>query len=172
MEKTREEMVKWVQKVAKAQEIHCEVEHEEKRDIIRMGFRLNSAIAVVNVVIVAEENGFWSYGFIDNNAGKRLSEVAEFLMRANVNDIGHFSLDYDEGQISYMFHSSYRVYEEDVDLIFLWHLPVIRFDDYGDALLKVILGCATPKEAFEESIKTITAQENGEENEKTGDEKN
>ena len=163
MKKTREEMVRWVQRVAKAQEIHCEIEHEEKRDIIRMGFRLNNAIPAVDVAIAAEEDGFHSYGFIGNNAGKRLSEVGEFLMRANINDVGHFNLDYDEGQICYEFSSPYLEYEEDDDLTLLWRIPLIRFNDFGDALLKVILGCATPKEAFEESIKTITTQENGEE---------
>ena len=166
MEKTREEMTQWVQKVAKAQEINCEVEHEENRDILRMGFRLNCAIPYVNIVIVAEESCFISYGFIDNNAGKRLAEVSEFLMRANnIDDIGHFSLDYDEGQICYKLYASYRIFDKDDDLFLLFHFPVIRFTDYGDGLLKVILGCATPKEAFEDSINNKVAQKNEDDSE-------
>ena len=85
MKKTREEMVRWVQRVAKAQEIHCEIEHEEKRDIIRMGFRLNNAIPAVDVAIAAEEDGFHSYGFIGNNAGKSSINLNKRCTRSSFN---------------------------------------------------------------------------------------
>ncbi len=166
MKKTREEMTQWVQKVVKAQEINCEVEHEENRDILRLGFRLNCAIPFVNIVIVAEESCFISYGFIDNNAGKRLAEVGEFLMRANyIDDVGHFNLNYDDGQIYYKLYASYRIFDKDDDLFLLLHYPVFRFEDYGDGLLKVILGCANPKEAFEDSINAIEAHKSGDNSE-------
>ena len=168
MNKTREEMTQWVQSVVKTQEIQCEVEHEENRDIIRMGFRLNNAISIVNVVIVAEDEFFQSYGFIDNNAGKRKAEVSEFLMRASASDSGHFALDFENGQISYEFRSPYCAYEKDDDLAVVWWLPVARFEDFGDALLKVILGCATPKEAFEECISQSKVQEGESENVEEG----
>ena len=74
-------------------------------------------------------------------------------MRANISDFGHFNLDYDNDRIGYEFYVPYNVFEEDDDLAIVWNLPVIRFSIFGDGLLKVILGCATPKEAFEECMK-------------------
>ena len=163
MKKTREEMTQWIQEVVKAGEINCEVTHEEECDCIRMGFRLNNTVSVVNVVIIVNDDHIQSYGFIDNNAGKKVAEVGEFLMRANVWDTGHFSLNYDNGEIWYEFRSPYCAYEKDEDLPILWWLPVERFEVYGDALLKVILGCASPKEAFEECVKKAESEQ-GEEN--------
>ncbi len=53
----------------------------------------------------------------------------------------------------------YGSVEEDEDLELLWVVPASRFEEYGDALLKVILGCSAPKAAFEESISNSELKE-------------
>ena len=76
-----------------------------------------------------------------------------------MNDSGHFFLDYDNGQIGYVFYMPYGSIEEDEDLELLWVVPASRFEEYGDALLKVILGCSAPKAALEESINNSELKE-------------
>ena len=158
MMKTREEMVERFRKFVTASGCPCEVEHGENGDIIlRMGFRLNNAVSTADLVIVAEEFGFRSYGSIGNNAGNKTAEVGEFLARASTNDVGHFSLDYDTGEISYVFYAPYCVFVEDSDFEAL-AIPVKRFAAFGDALLKVILGCSGPKAAFEDCVNELLAK--------------
>ena len=135
MEKTREEMVQWVMDVAKAKEFNCELEHSkdnDNQDIIRMSFGLDSALSFVNIAIIADEVRFSCYGFIDPKAGERKAEVAEFLMRACAGDqCGRFSLDYDEGEIYYMWCIPYVACVGEEDIEALWTIPWLRFNDWA-----------------------------------------
>ena len=159
MKKTREEMTKSILNALKANDCPYEIENTTESNIIRVNVRLDCFVAYGKLVIIVDDYFPKSIFHIFNNARKRIPEVSEFLMRANnIDDIGCFSLDCDEGDISYEF-SYPNVYKQDEDLAILWLLPMKRFEDYGDGLLKVMLGCSTPKEAFEECIRKISEQD-------------
>lgn len=157
MEKTREEMTQWIVKVAEANGFHCDVKPYEDGNSLDMRIKLNCALGTVAVIINVEDDFILTTGFTDVNIGQKIAEVGEFLMRANCDEFGHFYLNYDEPDVvSYSgCRLPYDCFKQDGDIVLLWYLPCLRFDTYGDGLVKVLLGCSTPKEAYEECVKSM-----------------
>ena len=155
MKKSKKNMTKWIQEIAKKQDIHTEIENKDDADIIRYSFRLDNALSNVNVAIVIDNaNGsIFAYSFVDANAGKHKNEVGELLMRLNCNDAGAFWLDFDTGEISYHIHAPINSFENDEDLTSFLYISATHFDYWGDAIMKVILGCISPKDAIDEVVK-------------------
>ena len=148
MDKTPEKMMRWLRRILDDKGVDYEVIDPES---IRITWKLYNKIQTIDNTIVAHDDRFHSFSAPEITAEDKIPEVGEFLMRANwCLDPGHFYLDYDTGEIGYEFFSPYRQHDTDEDFEMLWDNHIINFNWFGDGLLKVILGSAAPKAAYDE----------------------
>ena len=124
-----------------------------ERGIIEMGINLKSKLHKADIYINLKENSFCVDTVLRVGADKdSRANIAEFITRANYGlTHGHFEMDYSDGEIRY--HSSHYCgdtspsYEQVENTIYV---NVVTVDRYGDALLKVLYGFATPEDAVDE----------------------
>lgn len=79
--------------------------------------------------------------------------VCEYLMRVNYRlSMGNFEMDFSDGEIS--FRQTFNVLDGmigDDALDDLTTLPVSMFEKYGNGLISVMMGAATPEEALKKA---------------------
>ena len=82
-----------------------------------------------------------------------IDSVVEYITRANYGlTAGCFEVDYNDGEVRYKNHNRFenRIPSDD-ELHRIVLLPVIMWERYGNGLLKVMFGGASPKSAIEEA---------------------
>lgn len=120
----------------------------------------NTKLAQTNVtisVIASKKNPencdrIISYGYIGLKADeKNMASVAEFLHRANYGlTFGNFELDFNDGEIRYkMALNCVDKIPGDDAITDVLVVPLSMIERYGDGLLSVMMGSATPKDAID-----------------------
>ena len=125
----------------------------DERGIIRMSLSTHSKLKTLNIFINVCDNCYsvitsLPVGADDNTK----AAAAEFITRANYGIMhGNFEMDFDDGEIRYKTSlycgDTLPTYEQVRQSIYVNTLTVER---YGDELLKVLYGFATPEEAIAE----------------------
>ena len=116
---------------------------------------LNKVKVLISVIASKKNpelcNRIMSYAAVGLEANEdNLAAVGEYLHRANYGlAFGNFELDYDDGKIKYKMAAncvdSLPGFDAIEDMIYL---PISMFERYGDGLLAVNMGIASPKNAI------------------------
>lgn len=123
---------------------------DQDKGSIRLVFAMKGKINKIHLRYNITKWGFVAYGIIDIAAGEeRRQDVAEFITRANYGMMrGNFEMDFNDGEIRYKFAAdsdggefSDRVIENSMNY------AMVMFEQYGDALLRVIFGMESAEEA-------------------------
>ncbi|MCI8497047.1 MAG: YbjN domain-containing protein [Clostridiales bacterium] len=129
-------------------------DYKAEKNYFRMGMNLKSKLKSCEVVIRIREDSFTVYAISPISADDNTkSAVAEYITRANYGlKVGNFEMDYSDGEVRYKCHHecgdnapAQDVVESNVDLSFL------MMQRYGDGLLAVIFGVATPEVACQQA---------------------
>jgi hypothetical protein len=125
----------------------------EGRTVYKTGFEGQNGQFTCYAQERAEQEQFVFYSIFPVRApDNRLSEVAEFITRANYGMIiGNFELDYSDGEIRY----KASVDIEDVDVVeplvrHLIYANVLTMDKYFPGLMRVLYAGIDPADAIEE----------------------
>ena len=129
-------------------------DYNAEKSYFRLGMNLKSKLKSCEVIIRIREDSFTVYAISPISADDNTkSAVAEYLTRANYGlKVGNFEMDYSDGEVRYKCHQecgsaapAQDVVETVVDLSFL------MMQRYGDGLLAVIFGVATPEVACQQA---------------------
>ena len=148
---------------------------KENEDVVifRMGIRIDGKLARCDIRIICEEDRVISLANIGVFADeKRYAEAAEFITRVNYElaNMSKFEMDFRDGEIRACYEvdcgGEMQLTEDVVEGIV--YLPANMFDRYGNALLDVLFGYATPEEAVERLIERL--QQSADEKQEADDE--
>ena len=129
----------------------------EEKELIRMGVNINSKLKETTLIIDLRDEFYIVYATINVEADDECREAgAEFLTRANYGmRWGNFELDMNDGEIRYKVLVDCG---DDCDCLPTnsviknsIYIPAQMMQKYGNALLAVMYGFKTPKEAVEEA---------------------
>ncbi len=122
--------------------------------IFRTGLSLKSKVKSVKIFINVRSDSFsimsvLPFGADDNTK----AAIAEFITRANYGLFhGNFEMDYSDGELRYK--TSLYVGDGNAptfdQIKEMMYVNFIMVDKYGDGLMKVLFGMATPEEAVRE----------------------
>lgn len=130
-------------------------EWNDERGFFVGGINLHCKLGAVKFFLNVKDDVVVNTTTMEANVSeeKRL-EVAEYLTRANYGMTrGGFEMDFNDGEVRFRFAASLADlradYEEATRLLML--LPCAMFERYGDGLLTVMFGFATPEEAVKKA---------------------
>lgn len=138
--------------------IDYEYSLDEKKNIINFIIGMDNVLGNMDVYIVFEESSFIVYTYLNNKAeGMFLAAAGEYLHRANYGlKNGNFEIDYRSGKIRYKTFTNVKKTEISEEVIEEGiFMGVLMMEQYGNALLKVMLGEGKPGELIEESERTV-----------------
>ncbi len=143
-------IIRQIQKVF--DDAHLKVRYSPKNHVFTMAFPLHGKLEACCCQLCVKENHAVTYStmkpLVPEN--RRLA-AAEFLMRANFNELGGglFELDFSDGSVDYRMERSYADVESDSKhaVQALMVLPSMAFNNYADGLSAVIFDGKNPADA-------------------------
>lgn len=126
------------------------------RDDYKITFSLgiNSKLSRCHMVIIVSDKGIYAQATCPINASKDVyNTVVEYITRANYGmSFGCFAFDYRDGEVSFR---DYLVAMEGVpsikDIERTVDIPFMMMDQYGDGLVKSLMGFGDPERDVEEA---------------------
>lgn len=150
MGKTRESMKSWILEVAKGFDHDFMVEHRAGEDILSYCFPLECELKEVKVkIFVADKISVVATPSMAIPMDV-LDRVGELLMRLNFQTTGNFYLNYDTGALNYILDVRFEDCEKADDVAFLWLMPLATLEICGKALMRVLRGEISPRDAVKE----------------------
>lgn len=127
----------------------------DENGVIRTGITLKSKLKSARIFFDIKSDGISVITIPSVSADEGcMKEVMEFITRANYGLYkGNFEMDVNDGEVrykSYHYCSDNNVITEDEIKMCLFS-NLYTLDRYGDGLMKVIFGMATPEEAIASS---------------------
>lgn len=122
---------------------------QPQEDILELVLNVSGKISKCRIVILIHDSGFTCYTISPLNADEESRPaVAEYLTRANYGlRNGNFELDYSDGEVRYKVYLDFcgqippvECTERSIDM------GVAMFKRYGDGLLAVMVGGASPRD--------------------------
>lgn len=124
--------------------------YEDKKafkTIVSMG----NSLGDLKIYILLKKDSYITYAILNNKASqKSFADVSEFINRANYGLLnGNFELDYSDGEVRYKSFVDFTKASISKEIIFnSIAIPIFMIDQYGEDLLKVMLGEETPEEGI------------------------
>lgn len=120
--------------------------------IIKTGTAIDGKLKSVQIYINITSDGFTINSVLNVSADEdTMADVAEFITRANYGlRHGNFEMDYRDGEIRYRtscYCGDDMIPSSDI-IKFLLYTNIIMIERYGNALLSVMFGMASPEEAI------------------------
>ena len=117
--------------------------------VASMGFNIDNRLKSIDIHTIAEPSCIQSIGVAPINASRtEYDMVVEYITRANYGlMIGNFEFDYEDGEVR--FQSCLPSWDgqpnqENIESIV--DMPYHMFKNYGDGLVKAIMGFGNPEE--------------------------
>ena len=130
---------------------------DEEDIFFRAGIKIDGKLSRCDLIIDIGKSFYLVYAKIALSADpNNINAVSEYLHRANFGlKLGSFELDHSDGEIRY---KMYVDCGDDCDCMpsesvirRSLEMPASMLEIYGDGLMRVLLGVATPEEAIEEA---------------------
>ncbi len=129
---------------------------DEEKGLFRCGVNLKGKLSECRLFIDIKDKVILNYATIDMRADEDVRDkVSEFLTRANYGlTYGNFEMDYEDGEVRYKMTVDCENQEPGYDVLDrMVVMPALMFQRYGNGLLSVMFGFASPKDAVEASEK-------------------
>lgn len=127
---------------------------DEEREIIRCGINLKNRLKECRIIADIDETKYLTLALINLNCDEEhRDELAKFLTMVNYGLlIGNFEMDYNDGEVRYKVATnckdcipSQSVVEDSM------MIPAVMFEQYGDAILDVMFGVKSAKQAYKDT---------------------
>lgn len=132
-------------------------------DEINFGLNLESKVSTVKIDMMFANDGYTTIAHLPIKAiADYRDEVMRFITIVNANlRIGNFDLDLDDGEITFRTYTCYdgMVVLSDAVISRSFEIPARVVDDYGNALIDVMMGYADAQTAIDRAIGGDGAEE-------------
>lgn len=138
----------------------------KEKGFIQTGVKLDGKLKQCVLIIDINGSDIVTYGLIDIKSDEENRvNMSELLHRINYGLVyGNFEFDYANGDIRFKYSMDCQDIDLSQDMINrMITYPIIIVNKFGDALLKVLFGLATPEEACNQ-IKSSIEEENKQDN--------
>lgn len=126
---------------------------DEESNTFLTGVQMRGPLGSLKIVVSVKERRYNVYAILNANATiENLPAISEYLHRVNYGLIdGNFELDFNDGEIRYkniVNLNNLRLTRKTI--AYSIYVPVLMFDQYGNGLIRLMLGEGTPLQIIEE----------------------
>ncbi len=131
------------------------VKYFTKENVITFHINVGEVIGSLRFSIHILKNSYVTYASLNNKATpENYCNVAEYLHRANLGlAYGNFEMDYADGEIRYKYSAEIEnpnnISNYTLDKCIL--LPCVMFEQYGNGIIKLMLGIGNPEKLIAEA---------------------
>ncbi|MDD3586618.1 MAG: YbjN domain-containing protein [Thermoguttaceae bacterium] len=133
-------------------------EFKEEHGFYTGGINIGGKLKSVHFLLSVKEDYVINYTQMDLRVDEDTRQaVSEYLTRANYGlNLGCFEMDFSDGEVRYRMVTWKEEMKKDLDnaMSLTMIIPCKMFERYGDGLLAVMFGVATPEEAIAKAEKT------------------
>ncbi|MDE6934013.1 MAG: YbjN domain-containing protein [Oscillospiraceae bacterium] len=128
--------------------------YDEKTHTFSSGVDMENVLGNLRIVLPVRENSYTVYAILNGTpkAGN-FGRVAEYLHRANYGmRNGNFEFDYRDGEIRYKTYVNFEGIQLSLPVVAESILiPILMFDQYGENLMRIMLGDGDPAELVKQA---------------------